>query len=210
MRVLFCNIAWMREYTGNEDGNDRPMNGGSYVDENGDAHEKYNFFPVKFENEEESYCLGFFETKSYDGKSANQMHIEKIMGCELCKNEDFIEDVLVIYCAKHPAHKFTTVVGWYKHATVFRHYQEQEFGEGDYQYYNAIAKASDCVLLPVSVRSKVLQWQVPRKGNGWAFGFGRANVWYASEDDKRLDSYLEKITKEIEDYSGENWIKYID
>lgn len=43
MRILFCNIAWMKEYRGNE-------------------------------------------------------------------------DVLVVYCAKHSAHNFTTIVGWYKHA----------------------------------------------------------------------------------------------
>lgn len=24
MKVLFCNIAWMREYTGNEDGKEQP------------------------------------------------------------------------------------------------------------------------------------------------------------------------------------------
>ena len=46
MRILFCNIAWMKEYRGNEDGKDIPLNGGSYVDETGDAHEKYNFTPV--------------------------------------------------------------------------------------------------------------------------------------------------------------------
>ena len=46
MRILFCNIAWMKEYRGNEDGKDTPLNGGSYVDETGDAHEKYNFTPV--------------------------------------------------------------------------------------------------------------------------------------------------------------------
>lgn len=39
MRILFCNIAWMKEYRGNEDGKDTPLNGGSYVDETGDAHE---------------------------------------------------------------------------------------------------------------------------------------------------------------------------
>ena len=33
MRILFCNIAWMKEYRGNEDGKDTPLNGGSYVDE---------------------------------------------------------------------------------------------------------------------------------------------------------------------------------
>ena len=207
MRILFCNIAWMKEYRGNEDGNDTPLNGGSYVDETGDAHEKSNFFPIHFEGEEDSYCLGFFETKSHNGKDVNQMHIENIAGCELCKKEESVEDVLVVYCAKHPAHNFTTVVGWYKHATVFRHYQELEFGEGDFQSYNAIAKTKDCVLLPTSARSKILQWKVPRKTGGCAYGFGRANVWYASEDDKGLKEFLERLSSQIESYSGENMIR---
>lgn len=63
MKVLFCNIAWMREYTGNEDGKDKPIHGGEYVDRTDDAHEKYNFSPMYFNGEDESYCLGFYETK---------------------------------------------------------------------------------------------------------------------------------------------------
>ena len=141
MRILFCNIAWMKEYRGNEDGKDTPLNGGSYVDETGDAHEKYNFTPVNMEGKEGLYCLGFFETKSHNGKDVNQMRIENIAGCELLKKEESVDDVLVVYCAKHPAHKFTTVVGWYKHATVFRHYQEAVFAPEDIQYYNAIANS---------------------------------------------------------------------
>ena len=78
------------------------------------------------------YCVGFFETKSHNGKDVNQMRIENISGCELLKKEESVDDVLVVYCAKHPAHKFTTVVGWYKHATVFRHYQEAVFAPEDY------------------------------------------------------------------------------
>ena len=173
MRILFCNIAWMKEYRGNEDGKDIPLNGGSFVDETGDAHEKYNFTPVNMEGREGLYCLGFFETKSHNGKDVNQMRIENIAGCELLKKEESVDDVLVVYCAKHPAHKFTTVVGWYKHATVFRHYQEA----------------------------------VPRKSNGWAYGFGRANVWYASEEDSRLQDYLARLEKQINEYDGENWIE---
>lgn len=142
MRILFCNIAWMKEYRGNEDGKDIPLNGGSYVDETGDAHEKYNFTPVNMEGREGLYCLGFFETKSHNGKDVNQMRIENIAGCELLKKEESVDDVLVVYCAKHPAHKFTTVVGWYKHATVYRHYQEAVFAPEDIQYYNAIANSS--------------------------------------------------------------------
>ena len=207
MKIVFCNIAWMKEYRGNEDGNDIPINGGSYVKKTGDAHEKYNFFPVQLEDEEEMYCLGFYETKSHNGKNVNQMHIENIVGCELCKNEEAVEDVLVIYCAKHPAHNFTTVVGWYKHATVYRYYQEIEFGEGDIQNFNAIAKANDCVLLPTGTRSKVLEWKVPRKIGGCAYGFGRANVWYAREEVEGLKDYLDRLLMQIEKYNGENWIR---
>ncbi|MDO5156478.1 MAG: hypothetical protein Q4D51_10990 [Eubacteriales bacterium] len=208
MRIVFFNIAWMKEYTGNVDGTDTPKFGGDYVQKTGDGHEKYNFTPVSFQNKEEYYCLGFYETKSYNGNTVNQMHIENINGCKLCNKEDYVEDVLVVYCAKHPAHKYTTVVGWYKHATVFRNYKEAWFSEDEVQYYNAVAKASDCVLLPVSVRSKKLQWQVPRKANGWKFGFGRANVWYASELDDNLDVYIDRLVRQIDEYDGENWINY--
>ena len=100
---------------------------------------------VNMEGREGLYCLGFFETKSHNGKDVNQMRIENIAGCELFKKEESVDDVLVVYCAKHPAHKFTTVIGWYKHATVYRHYQEAVFAPEDIQYYNAIAKSSDCV-----------------------------------------------------------------
>ena len=29
--------------------------------------------------------------------------------------------------------------------------------------------------------------------NGWKFGFGRANVWYASENNEELEDYMEKL-----------------
>lgn len=71
---------------------------------------------------------------------------------------------------------------------------------------NAIANSSDCVLLPAGLRSRKVQWEVPRKSNGWAYGFGRANVWYASEEDSRLQDYLTRLVKQIDEYDGENWI----
>ena len=47
-------------------------------------------------------------------------------------------------------------------------------------------------LLPIGERSRKIKWQVPRKANGWKFGFGRANVWYASEDNEELKEYMKK------------------
>ena len=73
------------------------------------------------------------------------------------------------------------------------------------------ANSYDCVLLPAGNRSRKVQWEVPRKSNSWAFGFGRANVWYASEEDSRLQDYLTRLVKQIDEYDGENWIdKYAE
>ena len=127
MKILFCNIAWMDYYKGIVNGIDEPKNGGSYVAENGDAHEAYNFECVKLGEDvgypEGEYCLGFVETKATNGNTRNQLNIEKIAGCELCKKENEVDDVLVVYCAKYPDSlvQETYVVGWYKHATVYRY-----------------------------------------------------------------------------------------
>ena len=43
MRILFCNIAWMNYYKELYGEKYEPQNGGSYVKETLDAHEKYNF-----------------------------------------------------------------------------------------------------------------------------------------------------------------------
>lgn len=212
MKILFCNISYMEYYKGMPE-IDKPTGGGAWVSENGYGHEMYNFQPEKlsFENEEGEYCLGFFETKSTNGQS-NQLHIEKIRECGSYKNEDSVDDVLVIWCATHPAHRFTTTVGWYRHATVYRNYQELIFNGlkgGEYiQYYNVIAKAEDCVLLPTSLRSRKLEWEVPRrKAKGRNYGFGRANVWFAEESgNENIEKYLKELERKINDYYGENWL----
>lgn len=84
MRILFCNIAWMDYYKGIVPGKDEPKNGGSYVKDTKDAHEKYNFKPELLKLKgfpEGEYCLGFVETKSTSAGKRNQLNIEKIEGC---------------------------------------------------------------------------------------------------------------------------------
>lgn len=219
MRILFCNIAWMDYYKGIIPGKDEPRGGGSYVSKNADAHEKYNFEAVEL-NEDSGYskgeyCLGFVETKSTNGKTSNQLNIEKIDGCRLCKNDEKIDDVLVVYCALYPdsLKKETYVVGWYQHATVYRNYQVMRFSgsEGNEyydQYYNIIAKKENCVLLPRSIRRKANAWRVPRKSKGVSYGFGQANVWFAqgSHENIFLRQYLDKMTNQINEYHGDNWV----
>lgn len=219
MRILFCNIAWMNYYKGIIQGKDEPQNGGSYVKDNLDAHEKYNFDAVSLTNEsgypDGEYCLGFVETKSTNKETRNQLRIENIYGCETLSKENFAEDVLVIYCALYPdaVEKETYVVGWYKHATVYRNCEVMRFSsedeEGYYdQAYNAIARKEDCVLLPRASRRKANTWKVPRKSKGVAYGFGQSNVWFAQgrEENKLLDQFLNRIVKQIEEYNGKNWL----
>ena len=214
----------MDYYKGIFRGIDEPRGGGSYVDRTHNAHEKYNFEPVFLTEDsgypEGDYCLGFVETKSTTGEKINQLRIENIDGCELCKKEKQVDDVLVIYCALYPdaIEKETYVVGWYKHATVYRNYEVIRFlsdGEIEYydQSYNAIAKKSDCVLLPRASRRKATKWKVPRKTKGISYGFGQSNVWYAQgkENNEYLRKFLDKIINQIEEYDGENWLeKYPD
>lgn len=219
MRILFCNIAWMDYYQGIIPGKDEPRNGGAYVLENNDAHEKYNFQSVYLTEKEcnypdDDYCLGFVETKSTNGKTVNQLNIERIEGCSALKKEPEVDDVLVIYCAKYPDSlaNETYVIGWYKHATVYRNYARINFLNEDgtvyEQFYNAIARKEDCVLLPRSLRRKSNIWRVPRKQRGISYGFGQANVWFAQGADENPDlrKFIDRIVSLIDTYEGENWV----
>lgn len=49
---------------------------------------------------------------------------------------------------------------------------------------------------------------MPRKKSGISYGFGQSNVWFASDADKNdsLKQFLAGITKQIENYAGENGI----
>lgn len=215
MRILFCNISYMKYYKGICD-KDKAYGGGAFVAENGYGHEEFNFKPefIDFKDKDipsGDYCLGFFETKSSNGDKANELHIERIEGCHAGAEE--VGDVLTIFCAPREFQNYTTVVGWYKNSTVYRHYQDcvfpsQNEDEEDYvQYYNILAKAEDVTLLPASARTRDL-WNVPRRGTGASYGLGRANVWFAEgrEEQPLLDAYLKKLVDQIDNYRGENWL----
>ena len=57
---------------------DKPVNGGAYVNETGFAHECYNFSTVIEDNQDYEKCLGYFRS---NGSKTGQLHIEKMPGC---------------------------------------------------------------------------------------------------------------------------------
>lgn len=207
MRILFCKISSMKYYKGHCK-SDVPMFGGSYVDENGYGHEEFNFMPIKIEGSDELECIGFVEPKSNRGKR-NTLHIENIEGCENMKNEPSVDDVLVVWCATRDLGFKTdiTVVGWYKHATVFRNIIDWTMlwddGYEEERGYNVVAKAEDCVLLPETTRNDN-KWAAPTAKYTRCYGFGQSMVWYPTEPEAK--GYLDRLLKNIEEYQGENWL----
>lgn len=210
MRILFCKIASMKHYKGVQEGIDEPHNGGSYIAENCDGGEVYNFDAISLEGKEGKYCLGFVETKSTRKERQNELHIENIRGCESLKNEKAVEDVLVVWCAtqkdENTDKNKAVIVGWYQHATVYRRRdidqgEENQNVDDDGDYY-VKAKVEDCVLLPEEVRS-LKEWEAP-VAQKWGYGFGQALVWYARNEN--AEPYLKKLVKQIQEYDGENWI----
>ena len=204
MKVLFCKVSRMKYYKGACE-QDAPYNGGKFVKENGFGHEEFNFLPIECEGTEKIMCFGFVEPKSNKG-TRNTLHIEKIEGCSACKKEPCVQDVLVIWCATRMEGD-TTVVGWYKHASVFRDMQEwtMMFADGteEDRFYNVLAEARNCTLLPEDERNRNA-WSVPSARYTKSFGFGQAMVWYPEEESAK--TYLGKMITSINNYTGGNWI----
>ena len=199
MKIVFFKISSMKYYKGHCD-DDVPYNGGSFVAENGYGHEELNFLPIQLNDEEEIQCLGFVEPKSNRGKR-NTFHLERINGCKSMKNEPLVEDVLVVWCATRTGNE-TTIVGWYKHATVFKNLQswilEHEDGAEEREY-NVISSVQNCTLLPVNERDRNI-WRIQFPGQK----FGQSMVWYPSLEDD--EEYINAIVDAIENYNGGNWI----
>ena len=204
MRILFCKISSMKYYKG-ACAQDVPMYGGKFVEENGYGHEEFNFLPIDMEGVAEPECVGFVEPKSNRGVR-NTLHIEKIEGCAAMKKEPLVDDVLVIWCAKRDRGD-VTVVGWYKHATVWRDVQDWTImfdnGVEEERGYNVRAKASDCTLLPSGERNRAI-WSIPSAKYTGVYGFGQSMVWYPTEPE--AENYLTRLLSNIDNYRDENWL----
>ena len=205
--IIFVRVADMKYYQGITE-NDIPYNGGAYVKETGIAHECHNFAPIVEDGQEYEKCIGFFMMMG--GKGVEQLHIEKIPGCESMKHEEKVEDVIVVFVSKSRCSKNMRVVGFYKNATVYRHRHIMTI-ENDYeQEYLFEAKKEDCVVLPYTTRFSDSAWYVPSSTSKYSdFGFGRANVWFGggkNASDKEKD-YVKKMICSVTNYVGDNWIE---
>ncbi len=163
MRIIFCNVTYLRYYDGRVAGELKPKKGGRWVHENEDAHEKWNFLNM------DGKCYGYVQGNS------EQMHIEKLDKVYSQQNE--ADDITVIWCASNEENR-TVVIGWYEHATVYRYLQDMSITPvtGIERCYWFSTKAENAYLLPE--KDRVLEIGRASK-TGAGTGFGQQNYWYA-------------------------------
>ena len=184
MRIIFCNTAYLRYYDGRIAGELTPTSGGRWVQENEDAHEKWNFLNM------DGYCYGFVRGK-YDN-----IRIERIN--KAFDKQEQGEDVTVVWCAKHPETDKTVIVGWYKHATAFRYDQFCRVtpATGIDRCYQFLTKAEDAYLLPEEERTMEIG-RASKTGQGT--GFGQMNYWFADSDYAK-ENVIPEVLKYIEEH----------
>jgi len=199
-RILFCNIAYMKYYDVDII-EDKPIHGGKYVEETGNALEKYNFHDCL-----DGIVRGYVETKYKDSyitaQFPKQLHIEKIDNS--AKDKQSVDGVTVVFCAFSNIKRKTVIVGWYKNATVYR--GRKLF---DDRQYNILAKVSDTTLILEDDRN----FLVPRASiDRLGYGFGQSNIWYASEPQAGdyVNSVFEYIDNNTTEVFFENEQNYIE
>ena len=182
MRIIFCNVTWLKNYIGVSD--DDKL-GGGYIGENNEAHEAYNF------QDYNGKCYGYVSNR---GGSLLLERFEKAT-----VNDDSIDNVLVIWVAKHIKTGKNVIVGWYKNATLYRYSQESlPYGEiGRDLYFSIEAESKDCFLLAESER----KFEIPRAAvEEKDMGMGKSNIWYA-ESGYAKTIFIPKVLEFMESYN---------
>ena len=171
MKIIFCNITYLRYYDGRIAGELKPVSGGRWVQKNADAHEKWNFLNI------DGKCYGYVQAMG------EQMHIEKIG--KIYSQQESADGITIVWCAAHPI-KGTVIVGWYENATVNRFLQSMfstPVSGLDRDYWFS-CKAEDAYLIPEENRT----FQVGRAStDGAGKGFGQSNVWFAESEYAKVE-----------------------
>ena len=185
--MIFLNTAWMERYEGLL-GNDKEIHGGgSYVEEYGYGHEIFNFKKIS------GKVYGYAQPSGYN-------NLQRLGASE---DDEFIDDVLVIFTATHK-NGGTYIVGWYKNARFFKDYQNTNLLErkfrNEYIGYYAVANADNATLLSIDERFSFPI--IPRRVKG---GMGQSNVWYA--DSPEMVDFKKEVLRHIERYEKKKSIR---
>lgn len=183
-RTLFARIGWMQFYNGARD--ERPRGGGSY-NRTHIGSELFNFQPVK------GYLYGFVN----GGSGKTGVNLRRLDRASAGKKA--LDNVTVIFVARHPQEGGQRVVGWYKSATVYAAKKRHPLKAGykkNIEFCLSALVAKAC-LLPTSARVE----EVP-SGRG---GMGQSNVRYYDEDSRsRHSAWMDRVREYTAGYAGPN------
>lgn len=182
-KILFANIGWMKRYRGHSN-SDIIRGGGSYNPD--DKHEAFNFQDV------DGHCYGYVQPTKWC-----KIKIERIDPSCL-RVDDYLDDVLVVWTATNQIEGGTFIVGWYRHARVYRTFQNgSKLKERNGYGYNIEALSSDCTLLIEQERTM----RVPRATNALNKGFmGQSNIWYADNETEKVVNFRKLVVDYINNY----------
>jgi hypothetical protein len=179
-RFIFLRIAWMKHYKG-VTGDDIPVGAGSYVTEHDDGGEVSNFYRVRGR---------YYGYARIQGEKS--LRLERLGAS---KTDKELTDVTVVFFAKNPYTKGQYIVGWYKHATLFKYLQflgdEQRQRHPEHLTFTATGNA---YLVPDQDRL----FEVPDESGGP----GQSNAWYVEE--YHVKGYLREVVKYLDD--PENYV----
>jgi len=184
MRIIFCNITWLKNYIGVSDDDKLGSMGGEYVGANNETHEEYNF------QDYNGRCYGYVSNRG------GSMHLERFEKATV--NDDCVDNVLVIWVSKQSETGKNVIVGWYKDATLYKYSQERYpyGGIGRDLHFSIEAWSKDCFLLPESER----KFEIPKAAVvGKDMGMGQSNIWYA-ESDYAKNIFIPKVLELIKSY----------
>ena len=179
MQILVCRVAWMPYYRSNRE---RAVGGGGFVDEGNVPHESLNFLPV------DGAYYGYVK---YRGRQLRIEHLGAARG------DDSIGDVLVVFCAEHPASGDFLVVGWYNDATVYRHRirrpNSRRWVSFTADEATLVAESERCFRIPRTQDS-------PPSDIG---GIGQINIWYGlNEEEAQKNEKVQSFRKRLIAYVG--------
>ncbi len=180
-RVLFARIGWMEYYAGPQEGDQAPIGGGAYNEDNL-GHEAFNF------DHKHATMRAYFEPPS----SLNLRKIDP----NAQPNDAYIDNSIIFFFAKRPEGG-QVVVGWYNQARLFKDEQENDYaGRQNYGFY-CEAEKHNVFLLPASKRNLL----VPGGTKGAP---GRSNIFYLYDEygNHRLAQWISDILTFINGYQG--------
>jgi hypothetical protein len=177
--LLVFRVGYMESYGGVGE----ITGGGSYVKDNGNGGEMWNF------RAEGGRCYGYVMTLHFAGVDLSRIAPDKDW-----KENDELSGVDIVFIARRPD-VGQVVVGWYRNATVFhKSYRKRRgrkrMGDWDGLDYLCEVDAEQATLLPEDQRT----FSVPRGKKGYP---GQSNVWYPPNDNPDATRFVARLRKLI-------------